>query len=301
MASGDRPQAAARKAQKVDDMTRVDENREAQRLDEQKRLQEQDKAKSAANRQQFGNVVAQKQVQTRGQVQTQQRNTGNKQTSDRQGNEALLARAGISSQKFGSMLETQGKTSTSNNESNLKARNTESRETEKTSNDKQAKIEQGKVEKQGDQLAAVSRDDRQKQSGGDSDAGGSKEQQKGMFAGSDPTMAAQAKEMQGPAASQQAQGTAGTKIPQAVIDQLVQRVLVGLNKEGLGEMHIQFKEGVLGGGSLQISSKDGKINAKFTVPDQNTRRLLRASQGELERAFGSKGLTLANFAVESTA
>src|SRR2546427_734795 len=80
-------------------------------------------------------------------------------------------------------------------------------------------------------------------------------------------------------------------------EELVKRVMVGVNPQGLSEFHIEFRENVLAGSRLTITAKDGKISAQFATPDANTKRLLKASEGELARAFSRKGLTLERFDV----
>ncbi len=108
--------------------------------------------------------------------------------------------------------------------------------------------------------------------------------------------AAAASQAAGPAA---AQGANAPQIPEAILQELVKRVMVGVDKSGIGNFVIQLKDDVLGGATLQISAKDGKINAKFTVNDENIARLLKASEGQLARAFGHKGLSLESLEVVS--
>jgi hypothetical protein len=285
-------------------MTRVDESREAQRLDEQRRLEKQDQTKRNENAQQFAKVVANKQQATaKASTKQGEKNLGQKTTGDRQNN-ALAARAGIASNRFGNQLQKQGQQNVKDKDSQQKTRQSEFKESERSSEAKQQKIDQAQQGQHADQLAPISRDDRRGSGSGggagESESGGNKEQQKSLMASSDPTAAMQ-RETQGAQSAQAPQGTQAPKMPPAMLQEIVNRVLVGLNKEGLSEMHIEFKEGVLGGGSLQISSKDGKVSAKFTVGDQNTKRLLRASQGELERAFEQKGLALESFDVQTHA
>jgi len=82
-----------------------------------------------------------------------------------------------------------------------------------------------------------------------------------------------------------------------VLQAIVDKVMVGLNKEGLSEFHIQFKDNVLAGSGLKISAKNGQVSAAFTTTNANVKRLLLASEGELARAFGSKGMSLARLEV----
>ena len=279
--------------------SRVDNDRDAQRMDEQRRMQQQDETKRKQNAQEFAKVVQEKKnASTKATTKSQEKNTGTKTQQDRQG-QMLMARNGIQAHKFGDMLGQQGQKSVKDSDTNQKTRQSEHKEASKLEA-KQAKADQAQAAQHSDQLAPISRDDRKRDSsGGGDDAGGNKGDQQ-QKAGGDPTMATQGKQLQGGSAAQEAKGAGPqVKIPQAALQEIVSRVLVGMNKDGLSEMHIQFKDGVLGGASLQISASGGNIKAKFTVGDQNTKRLLKASEGELARAFGHKGMRLESMEVET--
>jgi flagellar hook-length control protein FliK len=97
--------------------------------------------------------------------------------------------------------------------------------------------------------------------------------------------------------STEAAAQAAPKLPAEVIRQIVERVMVGVNKEGLSEFRIELKDNILGGTALSLTAKDGKISAKFETRDANVKRLLMASEGELARAFEGKGLRLERFEV----
>ena len=97
----------------------------------------------------------------------------------------------------------------------------------------------------------------------------------------------------------QAAGAPAQMLSPQMLQEIVRRVLVGVNEEGLSEFHIEFADDVLSGARLNLTARDGKITAKFFTPDKNTGRLLKASEGELARLFARKGLSLQQLEVES--
>ena len=101
-----------------------------------------------------------------------------------------------------------------------------------------------------------------------------------------------------PTPAQIAMGAQGPRIPPEVIQQLVNRVFAGVNAEGLSQFTVEFKSDVLNGARLDVVAKDGKISCTFHTSDKNVRNLLKASEGQLARAFAQKGLTLDRLAVE---
>lgn len=270
-------------------MTRVDENRDVQQALEKRRQEEVDREKSRQTSQDFGRVISQKQemVQKHTAKQGQQKQAQT-QTNRSAASSALLARQGIQTKNFQAELQSRGDASKTEKQVQSKFRDTDAKET-KRSEEGQLKGEQKKVESQGDRLAAISRDDRGKGQGGDggskdSGAGGDKLPGQGA-----PMTQAQAQQVQ---TAQKTEGAAGARLPPDVLQSIVDKVFVGMNKAGLSEFHIQFKDDVLAGSSLKVSAKDGKVSATFTTTNANVKRLIESSEGELARAFGNKGMSL---------
>ena len=94
------------------------------------------------------------------------------------------------------------------------------------------------------------------------------------------------------AKANQAKTADAPKIPDALLEKLVSEVWHGVTAKGDHEFHIELKEGILAGAKMTVSSKDGKISLGFSGLDQNSERLIGASEGDLIRRFAAKGLTL---------
>ena len=282
-------------------MSRVDENREAQRLADQRRMEQQQKEKSKGDGTEFSRLVSGRQENTARTGQKAQAEAGKQAAEQGNASTALLARQGIQANRFASTLQQKGNESVSEGRAQVKGRDDESPDPRRAAGHRDADAAEGKrVQQQGDKLAAISRDDRQPGgggSGGGGDLGGGKDGGKdgGTKDGQLATPAqpvGQAQAAQAAAPAQQAQAAAAPRIPAEVINQIVERVLVGVNKQGLSEFHIELKGNLLAGSSIHITAKDGRISARFDTPDANVRRLVKASEGELARAFERKGLKL---------
>ncbi|MBI5507933.1 MAG: hypothetical protein HY903_04160 [Deltaproteobacteria bacterium] len=273
-------------------MTRVDDNRDVQQAVEKRRQEEIDRTKAREKTQDFSRVISQKQdtVKKSGERQGQQSETL-KQGQKSQAQTALLARQGIQGKNFQQELQGRGDASRGEKAVQSKSRDSESSETRRASDEGQMKADKKKVDQQGDKLAAISRDDRGKNQGG-GDMGGGKESGAGgdKMPGQGLPMAAAQGQMV--TSTAKTEGAAGARLPQDVLQAIVDKVFVGMNKEGLSEFHIQFKDNVLAGSSLKISAKDGKVSATFNTTNSGVKRLIESSEGELSRAFSAKGMTL---------
>ncbi len=87
------------------------------------------------------------------------------------------------------------------------------------------------------------------------------------------------------------------KIPDEVLHQLVDRIFVGVDQKGLGQFIIELKDGVLGGGQINVSAQGGKIKLKFSGLDESSKRLVRNSKQELAARLRGKNLSLDSFEV----
>lgn len=278
-------------------MTRVEENREAQRMAEQKRLQELDAKKSRESSDQFQKMVAGKQ-QTNAQavkrVTTTQRDGQQRQNmgqrSDAQN--ALLARQGIQAQRYQGELHQKGAETLQTNKNETKQRTDDMKE--KRVVEERADRAERKLEQSRDPLGAISRDERGKGQGDGGEMGHGGGDNSGGQMGSSQGGAMQAEAMGQAAPAQGAQGTNAPRLSPEVIQALVQRCLVFKDLKGRQEMEITLRENVLGGATVKITAENGDISLRFSTQDTNVRRLLKSgeSQGELARAFESKGMRL---------
>jgi len=101
-------------------------------------------------------------------------------------------------------------------------------------------------------------------------------------------VAAQAQTQQS-AGAKKSEGAAGGRLPTDVLQSIVDKVFVGMNKEGLSEFHIQFKDNVLAGSSLKISAKNGKVSATFTTTNANVKRLIQSSEASSRAPSAARG------------
>ncbi len=275
-------------------MTRINDDsgvRETQTREQERANERRNQEKSQTQREEFARLVGQKQEQTAKSNRDQARARGEQTGQQSAASAKLLARQGIQANTFQSTLQNKGQQSLGDKQVQSKSRDTESRETKKAGENKDADIQERRVDRQGDKLAAISRDDRREGRGEKDDGGGGGKEMGGRDGfGAAGQGVAEAKGAQVHGAEAAAQ--AAPKLPAEVIRQIVERVMVGVNKEGLSEFRIELKDNVLGGTALSLSAKDGKIFAKFETRDQNVKRLIQASEGELARAFESKGLRL---------
>ncbi len=87
------------------------------------------------------------------------------------------------------------------------------------------------------------------------------------------------------------------KIPDEILHQLVDRIFVGINAKGLNQFVIELKDGVLGGGLINVSAQGGKINLKFSGLDDESKKLVQNSKQELSDRLHGKNLSLDSFEV----
>ncbi len=264
---------------------RVQENREAQRVAQEQAMKAQKKQASTAKNEKFSKMVAQKKAETGDGNKAKQQGAQKAVAKRSSANAALLARQGIQANSFSSILQKQGDKNVGQGKEKQGLRGEDMKES------KQSVKENAKADRKelatNDKLAAISRDDKNGGEGGGAGAGSEGDGQNFMGQASGTAVS----ETQATTA-QAAQGAAAPQIPQAILQEIVKRLMVGVNAEGIGQVHIQFNEGVLGGASLTLSAKDGKIKAQFQTKDRMMGNLIKSSEGALARALAHKGLTL---------
>jgi len=283
-------------------MSRVKDNRDAERIQEQKRIekdnqnkdrQKSDKFSRSMNEHRSGEQKAPVKQATRQPTQTKTKSGASS---------ALMARQGIASNRFAATLQKQGSENLQYSESLNTDRGSEMLEKRVDSGEHQETQETKRLDGQQDRVEAVDRDEGQGkgqrgQGDGNTGGGGSQEKQDGQKQGDGHGVPGAAALDDAPAAEISAGNQ--PQIPQNILQEIVNRVFVGASTEGLTQFHVEFKEEILGGLRLEISAKDGKISAKFITSDKNIGRLLKASEGQLSRAFGHKGMSLERLDVET--
>ena len=95
-------------------------------------------------------------------------------------------------------------------------------------------------------------------------------------------------------ATQKAEAVPGgpVKIPDEILNQIVDQVHAGVDAQGVSLFVIDLKPGVLGGGRIQISAQGKKIKLKFSGLDAVSRRQVKSDKGELRDRLEAKGLEL---------
>lgn len=272
---------------------RVQQNAQAQRLQQQRQTQAKTKAQSQEGRDKFSKALGHQKAET-GEANKQQKMEQSKTLQRQAMHGSRLshqgAQAGV---KFHTMLHNAGQQNIKQGESQTKTRGNDMKENEITVREAEGKETVKELNQESERVEALDRDGtNQGGAGGGGFSGDS---------GREGSMQGQGQAIAGANAASRTdgsvQGANVPQIPEAILQELVKRVMVGVDKNGIGNFVIQLKEDVLGGATLQISAKDGKITAKFTVNDENIARLLKASEGQLARAFGHKGLSLESLEV----
>ena len=87
------------------------------------------------------------------------------------------------------------------------------------------------------------------------------------------------------------------RISSKVLQDIVESIYKG-SQEGMHDFHIQLKDDALGGGSLRVTLKDGKLKILFTLKDASAKNLVESSKGVLMRMFERKGLKLETLEVK---
>lgn len=87
------------------------------------------------------------------------------------------------------------------------------------------------------------------------------------------------------------------KIPSEIINQMVDRVFVGLNAKGLQQFVIELKGSIFGGSQISVSSQGKKINLKFSGLSDSAKGMLANSKAELAERFSDKNLSLNEFTI----
>ena len=275
-------------------MSRVNDKNDAERAAEQKRIDKEARAKDKQTGEKFSQLVRQnkegRKQTTRQPGQTQKQQPKAATQRGPTGN-ALLARQGITSNSFAAQLYKQGSENLDYSKSLSTGRETEQQDTKNTTEEREVRSESQRLDGQQDKVEAVSRDGgrggQHQGDGGGGEQGQSQDdahqssQGDGSVSKAESNKASPAEALAGP-----------PQIPEQALQELVKRVLVGVNTEGLSQFYIEFKQDVLRGVRLEVSAENGKIKAKFISEDANVRRLLKASEGQLARAFGYKGLSL---------
>ncbi|MEO0814142.1 MAG: hypothetical protein AAFY60_14865, partial [Myxococcota bacterium] len=216
------------------------------------------------------------------------------QTRSKAGN-LLLARQGIQANKFQQAMAQQGQQNLQHTKAETTQRNSENQEIRDFNTAQEQVREKKEMDKQ-ERVQALDRDDGESgghAGGGDMGGGashdgdGAQHQLSGVGAIGEASAATATAEAQGAGAA--------ARIPPEIIQKIVRQVLVGVNKKGLSEVHIDFKGSELEGTSMVITADGNKIYARVFTDNKNFGRMFKASHTELARTLKSA----ANLSLES--
>ena len=281
-------------------MTRVEEDRAQQRYEEQKRLEKQQNQAKVRGADDFKKVVASKQDNQAKITRRQQPNANmskQQQSSSKKGQAQtkLLAKSGFQSRDLQSELMKRSDRAIEQHQTDHKERDLDLHQKQDVEMDRQvtqSHDDAKRTQAQSDRLAAIAGDEKRKGSENESsqsgDMGGG---QMGMPMGSHSPQQTTTSETKGSAG--------GARIPENALRALVKLCQVRVNPKGLTEFSIELRDDVLAGSKMNISANGRRISATFVSDDANTRRLLKASEGDLARAFDNAGLSLENFRVSA--
>lgn len=87
-----------------------------------------------------------------------------------------------------------------------------------------------------------------------------------------------------------AKGLRDPGMTQAILNQLVQYVKVGINQEGDKEIRIELHERIFKGLKLRVLSKEGKVLVHFMAADDKTRAVFDKNKDEIRKALEKKGI-----------
>lgn len=94
-----------------------------------------------------------------------------------------------------------------------------------------------------------------------------------------------------------AKSVAQPGLSQAVINQIVQYVRVGINRMGDKEMQIDLHEKVFKGLKLRVTSHKGKVGVHFIAADEDTRSVFEKNKGAIRDALEKKGILVEDIRV----
>lgn len=279
-------------------MSRVEDERAAQRYEEQKRIEKDLRAKNHAASDQFKKVVAAKQEgstlgerrQQAGGNSTRQQQTAGKRS---QYQTALLAKNGIQGRNLQAELAKKSASSQEQVRINAHDRHEQLHERHGAERERQVTTQHEsdkRVEQYNDHLAALSLDEHKGHGDSEGNDGGN-------MGGGQMGMPMQQPQTTAPT---ETLGNAGAaRIPEHVLKAMVKACSVKVDPKGLTEFQIELRDDVLSGSRVHVKADGRKISATVVSDDANVRRLFKASEQDLARAFDAAGLSLESFKVSA--
>lgn len=84
----------------------------------------------------------------------------------------------------------------------------------------------------------------------------------------------------------------GAKIPNAMLDKMVDHARVGVNGAGNPEMQFDLKGDVLGGMKMRMSMENGQLKAIFVAENPEVRKFIDGNLADLRKQLEDRGLVI---------
>jgi hypothetical protein len=99
-------------------------------------------------------------------------------------------------------------------------------------------------------------------------------------------------------ATRAAEQVALREIPKQVLDQIVQHIRIGLNKNLDKEIQIDLSDRIFKGLSLKVSSNQGKVEVTFLTGNADVKRLFEKQKEEIGKTLSEKGISVSQIRVQ---
>ena len=83
-----------------------------------------------------------------------------------------------------------------------------------------------------------------------------------------------------------------------MLDQIIQVIKVGMNKDDQKEIHLDLNEKVFRGLSLKVTSKNGKVDISFITSNPHIKKLFESEKQNISEALQEKGVQLSQIEVK---
>ncbi len=94
-----------------------------------------------------------------------------------------------------------------------------------------------------------------------------------------------------------AQTTMAGRIPDEILNQMVDQIYIGVNESGQKEFLIELQGSFFGGGNIRVSARAGKVNIHFSGLSKDAKKLVEDARGEMGERLKGKNLALGVFDV----
>ncbi|MES2503255.1 MAG: hypothetical protein V4534_00070 [Myxococcota bacterium] len=83
-------------------------------------------------------------------------------------------------------------------------------------------------------------------------------------------------------------------LPPGALNEIVDKIYVGVDQTGASQFVIELKSDVLNGGQIQVTAQGKNIKLKLSGLNYASKQTVRAAEGDLKQRLQGKGLTLSS-------